>query len=210
MKDIIIIGAGGFGREVAWLIERINQIHPTWRILGFADDTPGKLNQVIDRYKVICTVDNISMYPEAFVVCAIGNAKARRNVISRISNNFATLIDPSVIMSDRVAVHDGCIICAGSIITVNVDIGKYTIINLDCTIGHDVCLGSYITVYPSVNISGNCIIEDCVEIGTGSHVIQQKRIGAGTIIGAGSVVIKDIPANCVAVGAPAKPIKFCE
>ena len=101
----------------------------------------------------------------------------------------------------------GCIICLSNVLTVNIQIGDFVIANLDCTVGHDAIIEDFVTLYPSVNVSGNVHIETCVEVGTGTNIIQGKKIGEHSILGAGSVVVKDIPANCTAVGAPAIPIK---
>ena len=105
-------------------------------------------------------------------------------------------------------IGEGCIICANTIVTVDVTIEKFSIVNLACTIGHDAHLKSYTTLYPTVNVSGFVQIESGVEIGTGSQIIQGVSIGTGAIIGAGSVVVRDIPPHCTAVGVPAKPIKY--
>ena len=123
----------------------------------------------------------------------------------------ATLVHPSVLMNKKnVCIGEGSIVCASNILTVNINVGKHTLINLDCTIGHDVIIEDYVTIYPSVNISGNCKVALCSELGTGTHIIQGKNIGKGTIIGAGTVVIRDIGDNCVAVGNPARVIKVME
>jgi len=96
----------------------------------------------------------------------------------------------------------------GSILTVNITIGEHVIVNLDCTIGHDAIIKDYCTLYPSVNLSGNTHLNSCVELGTGCQVIQGISIDTETIVGAGAVVVRNLPANCTAVGSPAKPIKF--
>lgn len=121
---------------------------------------------------------------------------------------FVTLIDPSVIMSEWLEVGQGSIICAGSILTVNISIGKHVIVNLDCTIGHDAVIEDFCTLYPSVNLSGNTKLNNFVELGTGSQIIQGIIIEEDVIVGAGSVVVRNLPPNCTAVGSPAKPIKF--
>ena len=113
-------------------------------------------------------------------------------------------------MSDRIEFGVGNLVCAGNILTVNIKIENFCIINLDCTVGHDDVLSSFVTVYPSVNISGCVNVGECAELGTGTQIIQGKCIGTGTIVGAGSVVVRDLPAECTAVGAPCKPIKFHE
>ncbi len=135
--------------------------------------------------------------------------------MSKIKNinpetHFATLIDPSVEMSDRVTVGEGTIICAHTIITVNISIGNHVIINLDCTIGHDSVLNDFVTLYPSVNVSGITTIGYCTELGTGMQIIQGITVGSHSIIGAGAVVVKNIPDKCTAIGCPAKPIKYLE
>lgn len=212
MKDIVIIGAGGFGREVAWLIEDINKVNNEWNIVGFVDDNKSIQGTEINGYKVVGDIDWLEKQ-EVFVVNAIGDPIIKKKVMDKLDgskNKYPVLIHPSVICSDRVSFGEGSIICAGNIITVNIEIGKHVIINLDCTIGHDANIGDYSTVLPSVNVSGFVKTEECVSVGTGSAVIQGVNIGRNTVVGAGAVVVKDLPANCTAVGSPAKPIKFHE
>lgn len=215
IKDLYIIGAGGFGREVAWLVERINEVELTWNIKGFIDDNEAVQGSRQGNYYVVGTCQKLeNIEKEVWVVCAIGAAHVRKKVIDKVSGyknvRFATLIDPSVIMSSGVQVGEGTIICAGNILTVDISIGRHVIINLDCTVGHDVIMRDFVTLYPSVNVSGCSMLESCVEIGTGGQIIQGKKILYGTIVGAGAVVTTDLPANCTAVGAPAKAIKFRE
>lgn len=210
MKDIVIIGSGGFGREVAWLIEDINKVNREWNIIGFVDDNEKIKGTKINGYEVIGNVEWLKNQ-ELNVVNAIGDPIVKKKVMTRLEesgNTYPVLIHPSVIYSDKTCFGEGSIICAGNIITVNIEIGKHVIINLDCTIGHDALLGDYTTVLPSVNISGFAKIGQCASIGTGSAIIQCITVGKNTVVGAGSVVVKDLPANCTAVGAPAKPIKF--
>lgn len=210
MKDIIIVGAGGFGREVAWLIEEINKINNEWNIIGFVDDNEKIQNTEMNGYKIVGNIEWLKEQ-KLNVVCAIGDPLIKKVVIEKLQhskNTYPVLIHPSVIYSQQVTFGEGSIICAANIITTNIEIGKHVIINLDCTIGHDAKLGDYTTVLPSVNISGFVETDECVSIGTGTAVIQGVKIGANSIIGAGAVVVKNIQANCTAVGAPAKPIKF--
>ena len=213
MKELIIIGAGGFGRETAWLTERINKAVPSWNLLGFLDDNMSFRGKELNGYPVLGKTDAVSEYPEAWFVCAVGASKVRERIIHRIKKinpgiHFATLIDPTVEMSDLVTVGEGSIICAHSILTVNISLGSHVIIDVDCTVGHDVILQDFVMLYPSVNVSGATRIGYASELGTGVQIIQGKSVGEYSIIGAGAVVVRDIPANCTAVGCPAKPIKF--
>ena len=210
MKDLYIIGAGGFGREVAWLVERINNVTPTWNIKGFIDDNEKLHGTKEGKYIVLGGCDYLQEVESAYAVCAVGSAKVRKIIIEKLKKSsvkFATVIDPSVLISDSVEIGEGTIICAGTIITVDIKIGNHVIINLDCTLGHDDVIEDYVTIYPSVNVSGNVTIGECTELGTGMQVIQGKEITAETVIGAGSVVVKDIEEKGTWVGSPAKKIK---
>lgn len=215
MKKLLIIGASGFGREVAWLVERVNRITPEWNLLGFMDDNEEIQGKDINGYKVLGKCESIVEYQDAYVVCAVGASRVREKIIEKVKNlvpaiKFATLIDPSVEKSELVSIGVGSIICAHTILTVNISIGEHVIINLDCTVGHDAVLNDFVTLYPSVNISGITDIGMASELGTGAQIIQGKKVGDYSIVGAGAVIVKDIPEKCTAVGSPAKPIKFFE
>lgn len=212
MKKILIFGAGGFGREVQWLIERINHKEPRWQIEGYLDDgvEPGTR---INGYSVLGGMERLKEYEgSAAVVCAVGSAATRKKIISMIKEKgnfeFPNLIDPDVQMSSASSMGEGNIICAGNILTVNIQISDFVILNLSCTVGHDAVLESFVTVYPGVNISGCTRLEQGTEIGTGSKIIQGITVGRDTIVGAGAVVVRDLPSGCVATGIPAKPSKI--
>lgn len=212
IQKIVIVGAGGFGREIVWLIERINAVSPSWEIVGFVDDDPNITT--VGAHEVLGSVDWLSKRdgePLAVAV-AIGSSTVRRGVCRRLLRNgslsFPNLIDPTVILSDSVRMGRGSIICASTILTVDIELGDFCIINLDCTVGHDARIDDYVTLYPSVNVSGATRLSECVEMGTGSQTIQMLSVGEETVVGAGAVVIKNLPARCTAVGVPARPVAF--
>ena len=211
-KDLYIIGAGGFGRETAWLVERINDRFHIWNLKGFIDDDPSTHGKISGGLKVWGDSGYLkTLSGDFYVVCAIGNAAVRRKKAEQLSGiaglHFATLTDPSVKMSDSVKIGEGSIICAGSALTTDIEAGAHNIINLNCTIGHDVVLEDFVTLYPGVNVSGKVRIGAVSEIGTGSCIIQGITLGAGTITGAGTTVVRNLPGNCTAVGCPAGIIK---
>lgn len=212
MKDLIIIGLGGLGRETVWTVERINAVKPEWNILGFLDDDKTLQNQIVCGYRVLDTTDAVVKYPDAYFVCAIGHAQTRKAVVEKIKKTadvkFANIIDPASTLDKNVKIGDGCIICANTYITVNIKMGSHVYIGGNATVGHDAVIGDFVTLYPSANLSGNTVVCDGCELGTGSQIIQGLTIGSDTIIGAGSVVVRDLPADCTAVGVPSKPIKM--
>lgn len=210
MKDLYIIGAGGFGREVAWLVERINCVNPTWNLVGFIDDQEELWGTYEDGIEVLGSCEYLKSLENVYAVCAIGSAQIRKKIVEKFKESsvkFATLIDPSVVMSKRVKLGLGDIICAGTILTTDIVIGNHVIINLACTLGHDDVIDDFVTIYPNANISGNVSIGPCSELGTGMKIIQGKRITSNTIIGAGAVVIKDCIESGTYVGNPTRKIK---
>lgn len=210
MKNLYIIGAGGFGREVAWLVERINAVEPTWNLRGFIDDDESKWGVNEGNYPILGGCEYLKKLEDVYAVCAIAAAKIRKKVIEKMKEStvkFATLIDPSALISKSVEIGDGTIICANSIITIDIKIGEHVIINLSCTIGHDAVIDDFVTLYPGVNVSGNVYLGECSELGTGMKIIQGKKVVSDTIIGAGAVVVRDIEISGTYVGSPAKKIK---
>ncbi|WP_462289228.1 acetyltransferase [Holdemanella biformis] len=210
MKDLYIIGAGGFGREVAWIVERINSIKPTWNLKGFIDDNETLWGNTEGEYHVFGGCEYLSALEDVYAVCAVGSSNVRKKIIEKLKDTsvkFATLVDPSVLYSNSVKIGEGAIVCAGTIITVDVNIGDHVIVNLDCTIGHDAVIDDFVTIYPSVNVSGNVLIGECSELGTGTQIIQGKKVISNTIIGAGAIVVKDCLESGTYVGSPAKKIK---
>lgn len=212
MRELYIIGAGGFGRETAWLIERINEKQHIWELKGFIDDDKSLWGTICGGYPILGGLTYLrKLDHEVWSVCAVGKAVVRKKIIERLGGashiRFATLMDPRVDISGQVSIGEGSIICAGNIITVDICIGRHNIINLDCTIGHDAVLADFVTLYPSVNVSGQVRIGECTEIGTGANIIQGKKIGCGAVIGAGAVVINDIGNDSTAVGIPAGVVK---
>jgi sugar O-acyltransferase (sialic acid O-acetyltransferase NeuD family) len=211
MNDIIIIGAGGFGREVEMLINQINKHEEKWNLLGYIDDSIAP-NTSIGDSKVIGPINAISDFTNCSYVIAIADSKVKERISKHIGTRLyaAILIHPNVLIGKRVKIGIGTIICAGNIITEDISIGNHVILNLSCTVGHDTIIEDYSSFMPSVNISGEVKIGNSVFVGTGSKIINKVEIGKFTIIGAGAVVTRSIPANCTAVGVPAKPIIFHE
>lgn len=210
MKDIVIMGAGGFGRETACLIESINEKSKLWSVIGFIDDNPKVHGKSINGIGVLGGLEWLKHRDNLYYTCAIGNPEIRRHIVNKCREHNihpATLVHPNVRISTHNHVGEGCIICSGSNLTVNIHIGNYVILNLNCTVGHDAEIGDFSTVYPGVNISGNVSIGSQCELGTGSAIIQGIKLGNQVVVGAKAAVIRNIPDKCTAVGVPAKIIK---
>ncbi len=208
MKPVYLYGAGGLGREVQALLKAL----PEWQIAGFVDDNLAgqRINEVL-----VYPVEKLSNEQEASrnVVVTIGNPAAKAAIVQKLKKipgiNFPTLIHPSVRLLDKESIEfgKGCIISAGVSITCSVKVRDHVLINLHATVGHDVIIGNYCSVMPGVNVSGSVSIGEEVLIGSGATILNGRHIGHKAKIGAGAVVIKDVPEKSTAAGVPARIIK---
>jgi sugar O-acyltransferase (sialic acid O-acetyltransferase NeuD family) len=195
-----IIGAGGFGREIYWSLDLMERVNCKF----FVDDE--YYQQGNEDILPISEFD-----PEEYeVIVAVADPKFRKSIVESlpIETKYFTHIHPSVqIHAPDVEIGEGSIICAGTIITTNVKIGKHAHLNLLTTIGHDCEIGDYFTTAPGAKVSGNCKIYDCVYVGTNASIKQKLSIESFTTIGSGAAVVKDIEEPGVYAGVPAKKIK---
>jgi len=212
---IAIYGAGGFAREVAWLIEVINQTDEQYQLVGFVDDDPKLRGQSINDVVVFALEDLKSQYPDSRIVSGIGNPQIRQTLMEKSAQagfTFETLIHPRAERSRWIEYGEGIVICAGTILTTNIKLGNHVQINLDCTIGHDVVMGDYTTLAPGVHVSGWVHFGKRVYVGTGAVIINGTRekpliIGDDAVIGAGACVTKSIEPGLIVVGVPARPLQ---
>lgn len=207
MKRLAIYGAGGFGREMALMIEQMNQIKLEWELVGFYDDGIAK-NSVVDSFPVLGGMSELNHAGALSLCIAIADPLVRERVYRKISNtsiSFPTLIHPTCLAgSSNNRMGQGCILTAGVILTVGIELGDFCIINLGSTIGHDVKLGEYCSIMPGCSISGNVTLGKRCVMGTGSRIIQGITVGEDCMIGAGALVTKSFPAAQKLLGVPAK------
>ena len=205
MKDLIIVGTGGVGRETAQIVEEMNKVKKEWNILGFIDDNKDLKGKIVNGYRVIGDRTYLNYFEkEVYVVIAIANYSVKKELVEFLTNK--NIKHPSVILNDTIKIGEGCIVYPGVIMTVNIDVGNHVIISPKCGVGHDTIIEDYVTLLWNVNVSGNEKIRQGATLGSGSTIIQGVEIGRGSFVGAGSVVIRDIEANKTAVGVPSRYI----
>jgi sugar O-acyltransferase (sialic acid O-acetyltransferase NeuD family) len=210
-EKLVIIGAGGLGREIVFLLSDINGRNNCFDISGFIDDTPGLQDKIINGVPVLGNSSWLLNYNENInVVIAVGSSQARKNIYERFSNKknicFPNIIADNSKCSDTVVIGKGCIIGYNSTLLANITLGDFVLLNHYCAIGHDVCIGDFVTLYGNVSVSGNVTIDSCAEIGAGVRIMQKKSIGENSKVGIGSVVVNNVPADCTVFGVPAKKI----
>ena len=208
MKDLVIVGTGGVGKETALIVEDINEISQEWNLLGFIDDNKELIGKEINGYKVLGDREFLNNFDkEVYVVIAIADYCIKEELVKYLTNKniqYATLIHPSVKINRSISIGKGCIIYQNVIMTVNINIGNHVIISPKCGIGHDSLIEDYVTVLWNVNISGSERIRQGVTLGSGCTIIQGLEIGRGSFVGAGAVVIRDIDESKTAVGVPTR------
>ena len=216
MKKIAIFGAGGFGREVACLINKINEENTQsnqWQLIGFFDDglAVGSRNEYGE---ILGGVKELNEWEEELaVVIAIGSPKIVELIVSKITSpkiSFPNIIAPNVIFLDNnnYKIGRGNIIGFGCLISCNVEIGNHNILNGFITVGHDTSMGNYNSLMPNVKVSGEITIGDKNYFGVGSTILQQIKIGNNTTIGANSLIIRKTKDGMTYVGNPATIIKY--
>ncbi|TGE23295.1 acetyltransferase [Hymenobacter metallicola] len=212
LPKLVIFGAGGLGREVLVLARQINEVKLTWHLAGFFDDQAPATSAIHGLPYLGDTAALNSVSEPLQVVIAVGNGRSRSAIVQRLTSpllRFATLVHPAVARQpyQHLLIGEGCIIGQGCILTTDIQLGRHVLLNLGCTIGHDAVLEDFCSLMPHANVGGEAYLETGVYLGTNATVINQVRIGARTIVGAGAVAVRDLPADCTAVGVPATVIK---
>lgn len=211
MKDIVIYGSGGYGREIACLLMRINGVNPTWNLVGFIDDglTPGEKNE----YGVVLGGKeylNASTKPLS-VAMAIGKPQTVKTIIESITNpliDFPNIIAPDVIFMDKdnVNLGRGNIFCTGSLVSCNTHIGDFNTFNDFVSIGHDATIGNYNAFMTATRVSGIVTIGDCNFFGVNSCMVQGVKVGSNTTVAAGSALMRRTKDGYTYIGVPASAL----
>ncbi|MBF0234099.1 MAG: acetyltransferase [Desulfamplus sp.] len=209
MKQLLVYGAGGFGREIVWLAQCCKDCE----VIGFVDDDPKWHGSRMNDVPVISLEDALKSFPDASVVVAIGSPQTREKICDKLAKaglKSDGLVHPGTQMSSWIDLEAGTVICAGCILTTNITIGNQVQINLVCTIGHDVVMGDYTTLAPGVHVSGYVHFGKRVYVGTGAVFINGTRenplvIGNDVIIGAGACVTHSVTCGTWG-GVPAREL----
>ena len=208
LRRIVIIGAGGHGREALEIVRAINLRSPTFELLGVLDDAVGG-GALLDRVgtSVIGPPERLAELDATYVI-AVGSPVARKAVAERLgatTEEPAVLIHPHASVGDDVELGPGCLLNAGSRVTTYTVLGRHVHLNTNATVAHDSRLDAYATVSPGANLAGTVHLGEGVFIGTNAAVLPGCSIGAWTVVGAGAVVIGDLPPGITAIGMPARP-----
>lgn len=214
-ENLVIIGAGGLARQVHDVVVAINDQATflgkpqPFEFLGFIAESDEQTHLLSPRGPLLGGDEILPSLPDGtHYVIGIGQGSVRKK-LAELADSFhlipAILIHPrSSIGKFGMEIGKGSIICSQVAITTDVRLGEHVFLDLSVTVGHDAILNSFVSIYPSSSISGNVELEEGVTVGTGARVLQGLRVGAESFVGAGAVVVKDVPPQSIVVGVPGK------
>ncbi len=216
LPPLLIVGAGGFGRETAEAVRALNEVRPTWDLVGFVDDSPHLQGGAVDGVRVVGPIDAIGDHADAAVVVSIGspqNFTVRRRVVDRIGLDparYATLVHPAAAIPGSAILGGGTVVLAGVVATTGVRVGAHVVVMPHVVFTHDDVVDDFATFGTAVALAGNVHVGTGAYIGAGALVREKRTIGPWALVGMGAAVTSDIPAGEVWAGIPARYLRRVE
>jgi sugar O-acyltransferase (sialic acid O-acetyltransferase NeuD family) len=214
-EKIVIIGAGGFAREVLDIFDACNEAGKDYEVLGYVVEAQyGSPGTSVNNKPILGDFNWIAQHAEeAYAICAVGTPALRMRLVRRaqeVGARFSNVVHPSAILTPWVNFKKGVVIAAGCILTNQIQLGNHVHINLGCTIGHDAILQDFVTLAPGVHVSGKVTLSTGAYVGTGANIVEGVNVGEWSILGAGSTITRNVPPNATVVGVRGKVIKTRE
>ncbi len=199
-SELIIVGSGGFGREIlAWLPGVLQKEQLLFK--GFLDDDLA----LSDFGKV----RDFKPQPQQVFVCAIGSCAGREEVVTHLlaqGARFVNLVHQTAVVASRLKEDSGLIIAPFVFISTNVQVGTGVIFNVASSVGHDAKIGNFTTLSGHCDVTGNVVLGSRVFMGSHACIIPGRVVGDNALIGAGSAVMRNVPAGVTVIGVPAKKL----
>lgn len=212
-ENIVVVGAGGFGRETLDVIEAINAAAPeaVWNIVGVVDDGPADVQRERLRDRGVALLGGLEQFrelaPTSRFVVGIGSPQVRARIVSQVEawgGRAATLVHPAAVVGSQGQIGRGTVVCGGAQVSTNVTLGEHVHVNPGAIIGHDATLRQYVSVNPGAIVSGEVMIGPETLIGAGAVVLQNLSVGEGVVVGASACVTKSVAASQTVAGVPAR------
>jgi sugar O-acyltransferase (sialic acid O-acetyltransferase NeuD family) len=213
---LLLIGAGGLAREASAAIRAINEVAPTWQVLGILDDDPILHGTTLGGHEVLGPTEAIALHPSALVLlcfAAPADRMARKRAVAALgvpAERYATIVHPAAAMDTTTEVGAGSIILAGCVATADVTIGAHCILMPNVTLTHDDVLADHVVCGAVATLAGRVQVGEGSYLGSSCAIRQGCWIGAWATIGMGAVVLHDVPVGQVWVGVPAHYLRSIE
>ncbi|GHH58114.1 NeuD/PglB/VioB family sugar acetyltransferase [Lentzea cavernae] len=212
MTPLLLIGAGGLAREALATIAAVNEVRPTWDVLGLLDDAPEKHGTVVDGAEVLGPVELVRSHPDAQVLICTANP-ARRDSRVKIAQRlgfdderYATLVHPRASVAAGVELGAGTMLFACAVITAPQRVGRFVLAMPHVLLTHDDSVADGVTLAGRAALAGGVSVGESAYVGSGALVREGLTIGARALVGMGSVVLQDVPADETWAGVPAREL----
>jgi sugar O-acyltransferase (sialic acid O-acetyltransferase NeuD family) len=212
-RPLLVVGAGGFGRETLEAVRACNSVRPTWDVVGFLDDDPALQQRHIDGVPVVGRVDDLTRHPSAAAVVTIGNPSNftwKRRIVDRLGSppgRWASVVHPSASIPPSASVGPGTVVLAGVVATTAVEIGAHVTVMPSVVLTHDDVVCDFATLGSGARLAGDVTVGEGAYIGAGALVREHCRIGAWALVGMGAGVTTDVPFGEVWAGLPARRLR---
>jgi sugar O-acyltransferase (sialic acid O-acetyltransferase NeuD family) len=209
MKRLLIVGAGGFGREMLGWVKAIPIAERNWEVAGFLDANARALDGFAVDYPILGDPAKYVPLSDEVFICAIGDPATKLRVCCDLKTRgarFATIIHPAAVVGPGCIIGEGCILCPGAIVTANVMLGRFVTLNVYATVGHDAVLGEGCTLSGHTDVTGFCRLGEGVFMGSHAAALPRAVVGDYAVIGGGSVVLRRVRPHSTVMGVPAKQI----
>jgi len=211
MNKLIIVGAGGFGRETLQWALQSNENNEKWSIAGFIDDRLDALNGFDCSHSILGRILDWEPKSEERFVISINPPKTRKKIAERLVEKgaiFENIIHKTVTIATTAKVGCGIILCPNVVVSDNAIINDHVGINISSSVGHDACVGAYSTISSYCDITGKVSLGECVFMGSSVCIIPERKIGNNVYICAGSCVMNHVSPNTKVMGVPAKKFEI--
>ena len=211
-RKLLLVGAGGLAREAAEAVRATNNVSPTWDLLGFVDDDPSKQGSVVSGVPVLGPVEVLHEHPDALLLICPGrpdNYVARRLLVDRLDlddERYATVIHPTATLGTTCEVGPGSVLLAHVDLTTDVTVARHVIVMPQVVLTHDVTVEDFVTIASGVRVGGACHVRRGAYLGSGACLRERIAVGEWALVGMGSVVTRDVPAERVWYGVPARDV----
>lgn len=206
MYNIIIVGAGGFGREVyCWVKDTFS--NKEFKLKGFISNNPRDLDNFDIDAPIIGNEHIYEIQDKDRFIFAIGNIDLKKRIVTNLKNKgakFLTLIHPTAVVTKSAKIGEGVVICPFALVSHNVELDDFVMMNFYSSCGHDAKVGKYCILSPYATLSGFSILEDEVFLSSHATVTAHRRIGYRSKISANSVAMYDVSKHSFVYGVPGK------